>query len=174
MGAAPVAAIDPVSPRRDGVRAPSAIGLRILDALLDDLRAPVNRLSAATGLSPRTVRRHRQALVDSGVLVVSNHGDATQEPGLVYFSIHASLGPGGNAALVRAPGCEQVAVHHNPPGVFLVGAAPTYAAAHGVERRIRGIPGVERVHFAIPQGSAYSRERLRAWIRAEVARSRLS
>lgn len=170
VGTSPAHAIDPLPPRREGHQAISPIDLKILDALLDDFRASINRLCEVTGLAPKTVRRHRQALVDNGILLISPHGDATREAGLVYFSIHASLDPYADASRVQARGCERVAIHHNPPGVFLVGAAPTYVAAHEAERHVQAIPGVAHVHFHIPQGSGYAKERLQSWIRAERAR----
>src|SRR5215831_15495597 len=64
---------------------PSLAGWRIIDALLDDPVAPLNDLVRATGLSPKTVRKHLQILLQEETIFILPRLGSLADPGeLVY------------------------------------------------------------------------------------------
>ena len=133
-------------------------------------RAPIADLARATGLTPRTVRRHRDALVRRGLVEIVPMLDTSREPGLIVYNGYVMVKRREDLRLVRAPGLARVWTHYDPPAAAILGQVDTYAEARAVEQRLRAIPGVTRVVFTLPQGGAIATERLRGWIRAERER----
>lgn len=121
----------------------SGIDWRILDALIDAPLVPVKALSESTGLSPKTVRRHLDAMRRSeAVSIVPRLGALTDSGDLVYHL--AVVGTVSIAALRRVLG-EAVLIHetHTPPLKYLLcranGLGELAAKTHEVGR----LPTVE-------------------------------
>jgi DNA-binding Lrp family transcriptional regulator len=72
----------------------SKLDWRVLDVLIGDPRASVERISTATRLSPKTVRKHVAGLVGSeAIFVVSRLGFLTDSGELVYHLVVSGTAP---------------------------------------------------------------------------------
>ncbi len=81
----------------------SGLDWRVLDALIDDPRAPIEVLSVATGLSPKTARNHVTRLIrDEAIYVVPRLGFLADSGEIVYHLVVA--GTASFAELRRAIG----------------------------------------------------------------------
>ncbi len=146
---------------------------RILTAIVADPAASDRALAAATGLAPRTVRRHREAFVAGGhlrleVQLRSLRGDH------VLFHLFVQ-GPGGRdqattkAIAARLGGAWVSHFLDEPPGALLFCAAASLADAAAAPRFAMGLPGVDHAELVISRDGAYATEKL---VEAcEVARS---
>jgi DNA-binding Lrp family transcriptional regulator len=170
-GRAPDAVVTPADPSRAADHLPlSPLDWRIVDALLDEPRATARALAARAGLSARTARARRDALLASGLLGVFPSVDATLEEGSILYNAYVALERPEDARALRLADAHRIVTHHAPPAVFLVGFVRTYAEAHVAEEKLRAAPGVRDVTFSVPQGTLVARDRVAAWTRAEIAK----
>ena len=168
-GRAPDALVTPHDPRETATRAPlSPLDWRVMRAVMDAPRAPVRDLAAATGLGARTVRDRRDRMLAAGDLMMWPIVDATREEGAFLFSAYVGAERAEDLRGLRVANAHRVVTHHSPPGVFFTGYVRTFAEAHVVEEKLRALPGVRDVTFSVPQGTRVARERLAAWVDAEI------
>ncbi len=64
----------------------SSLDWRVLDAMLENPREPLARIAERSGLTARTVRRHRDSLWAKGLVSVVPNLDTTGESGLLVYS----------------------------------------------------------------------------------------
>lgn len=64
----------------------SVLDLQIIDALVDDPRMPLKKIIELTGLSPKTVRKHLEALFESSIIsIMPQLGPMTGSGEIVYY-----------------------------------------------------------------------------------------
>lgn len=148
----------------------SPLDWRVLDALLDRPRAPLSELARASGLSARTVRRHRDALVRKGLINVVVNLDTSRETGLIVYSGYIAVRSREYLNRIRAPGLQIIHQLHEPPAAWALGHAPSLAGLQEVEATLRAIPGVMAVELVPSRGGAFANQRLHEWIRREIQR----
>jgi len=172
MGRPPYGAVLPDSPEeiseKDAVLSP--LDWRVLDVLVDGPRVPLRELARRTGLTARTVRKRRDALVAKHLLTVSPIIDTSREPGLIVYSGYVTVKRKSDLRHVRAPGLVWAWAHHEPPAAAIFGCAATYAEAQEAEHTLESLPGVTRVVLTVARGGGEAKQRLHEWIRAELAR----
>ncbi len=159
----------------------SSLDLRILLVLLRQPRASLREIADQTGLSPKTVRRHRDASFANGLFMLFPVIHVAQARGVVLYNAYAQ-GPrvpsNAQAILDVLPRCRLVTAKTIPPGVWLIGWAETLAEVSDVEARLKGFPGVDaagiimrlRVEFALDRVEGWIRDELVNW--AEAARAK--
>jgi DNA-binding Lrp family transcriptional regulator len=167
VGGRAVALVRPTEPESAGPLSP--LDWRVMDAVVQEPRATLARHAELSGLNARTVRQRREALRGQGMLL-SPIVDATREPGEVYYNAYVSARSLADIKALRIPSSLRVASHDDPPAAFLVGHAPTYAAAQEVERKLRALPGAQHVTLDVPRGMVVATDRLRGWIAQELDR----
>lgn len=122
---------------------------RVLDALVDDPRASIERLSHALGLSPKTVRSHVARLVrDETIFVVPRLGFLADSGDIVYHV--AVSGTISFAALRRAMG-DAVLVHEtqDPPRKFLFCRADNLGELTATTHELGKRPEVTSVQLSL-------------------------
>jgi hypothetical protein len=134
----------------------------------------VKDLASGTGLSRKTVRRHRDDLVRKKLLSVLPVLTGARTPGLVLHRMFLWM-PSTSIAdrervLSALPGAIFSAWTQDPAGLWLAGAAPTMA--HVLESRDRAerLTGVTRAEFDVFVRNEIFPERIDGWIRAELKR----
>ena len=72
----------------------SGLDWRVIDALIDNPLSPIEGLAVATGLSPKTVRRHLEGLTrGEAIFVVARLGFLNDAGGLVYHLVVSGAAP---------------------------------------------------------------------------------
>src|SRR5437660_11355392 len=102
----------------------SSIDLRILAVLMRQPRAPLKEIADATGLSAKTVRRHREAMFANGSFMLFPVIHAAQARGLVLYNAYAqgAAVPSNVQHILSAlPRCRLITTMTNTPGVLLIG-----------------------------------------------------
>ncbi len=150
----------------------SSLDLRILLVLLREPQASLQRLADATGLSPKTVRRHRDAMFANGLFMLFPVIHVARSRGVVLFNAFAH-GPQvpshAQSLLATVPRCRLVTARTVPPGVWLIGWANSMAEVSEVEARLRAYPGVERAGIIMRLRVEFALDRVEEWIREDLA-----
>lgn len=152
----------------------SPLDWRILLPLVRNPRAPIRDLARATGLSRKTVRRHRDDLVRKELLRVFPLLQGAKAPGFVLYRLFLWM-PSTSIAdrervLTALPGSFVTAWTERPAGLWLAGSAPTMGHVLESRERAERIAGVTRAEFDVfVRNEAYP-ERLEGWIRTELRR----
>ncbi|HYM41067.1 MAG TPA: winged helix-turn-helix transcriptional regulator [Thermoplasmata archaeon] len=152
----------------------SPLDWRVLLPLVRNPRTPVQELASATGLSRKTVRLHREALVRKKLLNVLPFLAGAQAPGFVLYRLFLwmpSTSVGDRQRILGAlPGTIFNAWTEEPAGLWLAGAAPTMAHLLRLRDQAERLPGILRVEYDVFLRNEPFPERLEGWIRAELER----
>ncbi len=152
----------------------SPLDWRILLPMVRDPRASVQDLAHTTGLSRKTVRLHRDALVRKKLLFVLPFLAGAKSPGFVMYRLFLWMPstsiPDRKRALAALPGTTFNAWTERPAGLWLTGAGPTMGHVLEARDRAEAIPGVTRAEFDVFHRNEIFPERLEGWIRGEIGR----
>ncbi len=172
IGTQPAAIAKMTPPTRTpaDVTALSPLDWRVLPALLDNPRAPLNVLAKRTGLSARTVRNRRDRLLSAGLFWVLLDLDATRESGLIVFGASITVSDEETLRGLRIPGAVRLSRNTDPPGMYFIGRAETLAAVRDLEDHLKGTLGATNVFFTIPRGQRAATSRIVTWAREERAK----
>jgi len=173
LGEPSFAVSPPFSDATAAEAAVSSIDLRILAVLMRQPRAPLKEIAATTGLSAKTVRRHREAMFANGSFMLFPVIHAAQARGLVLYNAYAqgAAVPSKVQPILSAlPRCRLITTRTNPPGVWLIGWANSMAEVADVDAHLRGLPGVERSGIIMRQRVDFAVERVEGWIQEDLAR----
>jgi DNA-binding Lrp family transcriptional regulator len=151
----------------------SSLDLRILLALIRQPRASLKELAAVTGLSPKTVRRHRDAMFSNGLFILFPVIHVARARGLVLYNAYAQgakVPSNAQGILSALPRCRLITTRTNPPGVWMICWADSMAEVADAEAHLRGLPGVERAGIIMRQRVDFAIDRVEGWIREELAK----
>jgi len=162
---------------RQGVsRAPlerelSGLDWRVLDALIDDPRAPIEDLSVATGLSPKTVRKHVTRLIrDEAIYVVPRLGFLADSGEIVYHLVVAGTVSLGE--LRRTIGdAELVHETYDPPMRYLFCRADSLGELTAKTHALEALPNVSSVQLSLNREFTVGTEFVHRLVRERIRRS---
>ncbi len=159
---------------RDIDRDLSPLDWRILLPLVRNPRIAVQNLAAATGLSRKTVRLHRDALVRKKLLHVLPLLAGAKSPGFVMYRLFLWM-PSTTIAdrkrvLAALPDMTFNGWTERPAGLWLTGAAPTMGHVLRYRDRAEALPGITRAEFDVFDRNEIFPEKLEGWIRDQLAR----
>ncbi len=152
----------------------SPLDWRVLLPLIRTPRMPVQDLASATGLSRKTVRLHRDALVRKRLLSVMPLVTGAKSPGFVMYRLFLWM-PSTSIAdrervLAALPNTTFTAWTENPAGLWLIGAAPRMSDALQDRDRADRLPGITRSEVDVFLRNEIFPEKLEGWIREQLAR----
>jgi DNA-binding Lrp family transcriptional regulator len=144
----------------------TALDWRVVAAVLDAPAATVGPLAQASGLSPKTVRRRREALRGAGLLDVQPLLGPLEEEGLLLFhvGVFARRPLAWEAVEAAAPGAVLVHRIDDPPSLYLFCQAPDLGGAFALKERLQALPGVADVRLSVNRALLVNTPRLRAWV----------
>jgi len=151
----------------------SSLDLRVLLGLIREPRASLQEIATFTGLSPKTVRRHRDAMFANGMFLLFPVIHVAQSRELVLYNafVHGPSIPSNAQSILSAlPRCRLVTTRTNPPGVWLICWAESMAEVSEVEGRLRSVPGVERAGVVMRLRVDFAVDRVEGWIRDDLAK----
>lgn len=150
----------------------SGLDWRVLDALLDEPLASVDKLSDTTGLSPKTVRNHIADLRrGEAIFIVPRLGSLADSGDLVYHLVVS-----GNAAfseLRRVIG-DAVPIHeiHEPPTKYLLCRAGSLGELTERTHTLGTLPGVASVQVSLNREMLLGTEFVHRLVRNRIVRSK--
>jgi len=163
----------PFSEVNPNVAVLSSLDLRILPVLIRQPRVSLKELAAATGLSPKTVRRRRDAMFANGLFILFPVIHVARARGLVLYNAYAQgakVPSNAQQILSAMPRCRLITTRTNPPGVWMICWADSMAEVADEEAGLRELPGVERAGIIMRQRVDFAVDRIEGWIREELER----
>lgn len=141
---------------------------RIMDALVDDPTMPFAVLVSETGLSPKTVRKHLESIIETEtIFIMPRLGSLADSGELVYhLSVTGKVGFGelrqvlGEAFLISST--------HEPPMKYLLCRADDLSDVTSRTQAARKLPGVETVELTLNRELLVSKDFLHARIKEEI------
>jgi DNA-binding Lrp family transcriptional regulator len=150
-------------------RAPLSItDLLIMDALVDDPKVPFGELLRSTGLSPKTVRKHLNLLLETKTISVDPFLGALIDSGeLIYPMVVA--GRVGMDEVRRIMG-EAAQIHHTfePPMKHVLCKASSLADVITKTRVLENVQGVESVKISLDREVLVSTHLRHSLIKEEI------
>jgi DNA-binding Lrp family transcriptional regulator len=154
---------------RSNRRAPVSITeLSIMDALVDDPRVPFGEILKTTGLSPKTVRKHLNLLLETKTIFIDPLLGVLRDSGeLVYPLVVA-----GKVSMdeVRRIMGEAAQIHHTlePPMKHVLCTASSLADVITNTRALENVQGVESVTISMDREVLVSTDLRHSIIREEI------
>lgn len=146
----------------------SPLDLRVLRALIRQPRASLQELANMCGLTPKTVRAHRDAMFRDRVFTMLTPLQGAQSHGLVVYTLFVgteAVTPAVRGAVLSVlPGCVLLAETERPRGLYLAGRASSLAQAIADEVTASHASGVERVQLNLFLRHKFAAERIEGWI----------
>ncbi len=143
------------------------IELRVMRELIKDPRASIQTLAGRTGLGPRTVRRHRAALIDRRQIAIDPVLRTPRIPGRLFYSLMIEVTDTRYLAAVaaRAGEGDAVLINHfdDPPLAYMFASSAGLVEQDELVRSIRAIPHVVDVTVVITREYAVAADRLVGW-----------
>ncbi len=137
-------------------------------------RASVSDLARRSGLSPRTARQRRNALLEPRRALVIPKLEYGASPGVVLFDLLVRLThpiplePAENLV----PSGAVLRMNPAPPAVFLLCAARSVQEIADTEYTVRQLPDVRSAIVRFPRQRAFAVERLGRWIDEKCSATR--
>lgn len=146
------------------------IDWRIMDALVDGPTMPFEQLVAGTGLSPKTVRKHLQSLIQTETVFIMPRLGALADSGELVYNL-AVTGRVGFNDIRRVLGeAFLISNTEEPPMKYLLCRANDLSDVTSRTRAARKLPGVESVELTINRELFVGRDFLHAQIREMIRR----
>lgn len=152
----------------------STLDWRVLDALIDAPRGSVDQLSFATGLSPKTVRKHVDGLIrDESIFVVPRLGSLTDAGEVVYHLLVS-----GTVALpeVRRALGDSSLVHETaePPIKYLFCRADSLGDLTMRTQAVERLAGVSSVEVTLNREMLLGLRFVHRLVRERIGESRVA
>lgn len=147
--------------------------LRILRELVLDPRATIQELSTRSGLSAKTVRRHRSELLARHLITIDPILRTPNVPGRLFYNMAVEVTDVAhrNAVANKVAAGDAVLINHfdTPPVAYMFATAAGLVEQAEFVRAIRALPHVADVRLLVNQEYAVAVERLVAWCDDAIA-----
>ena len=146
------------------------VNWRILDSLVDDPTLPLDDLVEKTGLSPKTVRKHLQSMIQTEtIFIMPRLGSLADSGDLVYHL--AVTGKAGFSELRQVLGeAFLISSTNRPPMKYLLCRADDLSDVMVKTQAARKLPGVDSVELTLNRELLVSRDFLHRQIREKIKR----
>ena len=146
----------------------SSIDWKITEQLVPNPRTPLSAISKKTGLSVRTVRKHRDHLLMDNQIYNVLLPDASTEPDLIIFGAYLSLADLEYAKKISVPRFRTIWKNDDPPGAYFFGYAENLSEVEEIVGSLRRSPGVTKVSLSVPRGGIFATDNVLGWVRREL------
>jgi DNA-binding Lrp family transcriptional regulator len=154
---------------RNKRRAPvSIIDLSIMDALVDEPRLPFDQLVKSTGLSPKTVRKHLNLLLETKTISIEPSLGALTDSGELIYQLLVA----GRVSMseVRRMMGETALTHRTqePPMKYMLCMGSSLTDVKSRTRLLEKVQGVESVTISLNREVLVSADLRHSLIREEI------
>jgi DNA-binding Lrp family transcriptional regulator len=150
------------------IRSLSLADWRIIDALIDDPTMPLKRLMQETGLSPKTIRKHLQRIVEEEVVSVMPLLGALVDPGELVYHL-AVVGRVGMRELRQVLGdVYMVGGAEQPPMKYLLCRAEGLADVTTRTQAVSKLRGVDSVRVTLNRELLVGNEFVHSLVRERI------
>ena len=150
------------------VSALSILDFMVVDALIDDPKIPFKQLVEATGLSPKTVRKHLDSLIRSETIVIMPRLGAGSSSGeLVYNLAVAGKVP---MSEIRKILDDALLVHEtrNPPMKYLLCRSTDLGDVNAKTRALNRLQGIQSAAVTLNRELVFANEFIHSLVRDRI------
>lgn len=154
--------------RRQNFRPLSILDWQIIDALVDDPKMPLKKLIEVTGLSPKTIRNHLGALVESSIISVMPRQGSVAGSGEIVYHL-AIAGEIDIKELHKLMG-DAVLLHktQKPPMKYLLCRESDLGSLAAKTRALSKLAGVKSVAATLNRELLFATEFTHTLIREQI------
>lgn len=156
------------TPRKRGRASLSKSDLLIMDALVDEPKVPFEELLKSTGLSPKTLRRHLNLLLDTKTISIDPLLGALTDSGELIYPLVVA----GRVSMdeIRRIMGESAQTHHTlrPPMKHVLCRANSLAEVITKTRVLENVQGINFVTISLNQKVLVSKDLIHSLIREEI------
>jgi len=146
----------------------TSLDWRVLDVLIDEPRAPIDQLASATGLSPKTVRKHLGRLTRSEAIYVVPQLGFLQDSGEVVYHLVVA-GTATFADLKRVIGdVELIHETQDTPKKYLFCRAESLGELTSKNHALERLPGVTSVQVSLNREMMFGTEFVHRLVRERI------
>lgn len=158
-------------PRRELSKPVSLAELKVLRALVLNLRVPISEISGSTGLSQKVAKKTRRQLLDSGLLQVQPILQSAQSSRILMYEVHVHSDDDSVLLRIKQTLPKSVFINQwEDTAIILSCWADSIAEVFETERRLRSEPGVNSVRVKFHARTILASSRLISWIDDEILR----
>ena len=144
------------------------VGWRIMEALVDDPTKGFEQLVSETGLSPKTVRKHLQSLIQTETVFIMPRLGSLADSGELIYSLAVTGRVGPNDLRQVLGEAFVISSSEQPPMKYLLCRANDLSDVTSRTRAARKLPGIESVELTINRELFVGRDFLHAQIREKI------
>lgn len=146
----------------------STLDWRIVDALIDDPRMPLHDLIEVTGLSPKTVRKHLNLMLEREAIYITPHPGAFSDSGELVYTI-AVFGKVGLSELRTVLG-EAFLINELqwPPAKYMLCLGKDLSDVTSRTHDLEKLQGVDSFEVTLIREMLVAREFLHSLVREQV------
>jgi len=145
--------------------------LKVLRALVEDLRVSLKEISDATGLSQKVVKKTRGQLLARGLLQVQPIFQSARSSRILLFEVHVHSHDPAVLSRVRQALPRSMFVNQWEDSALILSCwAESIAEVFETEKALRAEPGVTEVRVKFHARTILATARLLSWIDAETSR----
>jgi DNA-binding Lrp family transcriptional regulator len=146
----------------------SVLDFMIMEALIDDPKISFEDLVDATRLSPKTVRRHLDALVRSETIVIVPRLGAAADSGELVYNL--AVAGEASMSMIRAVLGDALLVHETrrPPMKYLLCRSTDLGDVTSKTRALQRLEGVKTAVVTLNRELLFSNEFIHSLVRDEI------
>ena len=141
---------------------------RIMDELVDDPTMPFEQLVAETGLSPKTVRKHLQSMIQTEAIFILPRLGSLADSGELVYHLAVTGNVGFNDLRQVLGEALLISSSQRPPMKYLLCRANDLSEVTSRTQAARKLPGVEAVELTLNRELFVGRNYLHAQIREKI------
>lgn len=145
----------------------SSIDWKILEHLVSEPRISISDISKRTNLSRRTIKRHRDSMVQNHQIFPIYIVDCTQASEML-FGVYCSFKEENAVNSLVSRNLSLVWLTNNPSGAYLLGYANSLLQVGKLMAKISANPAIKNYSLSIPVGGIFAEERIKSWIRDQI------
>ena len=146
----------------------SILDFMIVDALVDDPKIPFEELVEATGLSPKTVRKHLDSLIRSETIVIIPRLGAGSSSGEIVYNLAVA----GKVPMseIRKILDDALLVHEtrNPPMKYLLCRSTDLGDVNSKTRALDRLPGIQSAAITLNRELVFANEFIHSLVRDRI------
>ena len=143
---------------------------RIMDTLVDDPTMPFEQIVAETGLSPKTVRKHLQSLIQTETIFIMPRLGSLADSGELVYNLAVTGKVGFNDLRQVLGEAFLIGNTHEPPMKYLLCRANDLSDVTSRTQAARKLPGVKSVELTLNRELLVGKDFLHTQIREKIIR----
>jgi len=158
-------------PHRELSKPLTLADLKVLRALVHNLRVPLREISQTTGLSQKVAKKTRRKLIEGGLFQVQPIFQSAQSSRILMYEVHVYSSDNSILTRIKEILPKSVFLNQWEEGAFIFsGWASSMSEVSETEKKLRSERGVTDVLLKFHSRAVLASSKLISWLDGEIAR----